>query len=481
MHEPITGRMLIGGNLVESEGGQWLDTIDPANETIIGRVPLGTEADVDTAVHAAEAAQKLWVDVDIHQRSQLIHKLADAMLACSQQIAELETRDTGNTIGPMLRDVQTAAERMRLYAGLGYEIKGETIPATAMGLHMTIRVPFGIVGRIIPFNHPIAFAASRLAPALMAGNAIIIKPSEQSPLSACILAELCAELLPPGLVNIITGNGATGAAIVRHPKIKRLAFIGSVGTGMAIQRAAAEVAVKTVTLELGGKNPMIVCPDADLDKAAAAAVRGMNFTWQGQSCGSTSRLLLHDDIYEDVLSSVVERVGKLKMGDPLDPKIDIGPMNSNAQYEKTLSYIQIAHQEGARIVAGGGRPEGIAFEKGFWVQPTVLADVNMTMRVAREEIFGPILSVLRWSDIEEAIEMANDVDYGLTAAIWTKDISRALYLARKIESGYLWINTVGTHFRNVPYGGMKNSGVGSEEGLEELLSYTQIKAINLVA
>lgn len=480
MSEPIVGRMLIGGQLVESLGGKWLDSINPADETILGRVPLGTDADVEAAVAAAEAAQKLWLDVDMRERSLLIHKLADALVARADEIAHLETRDTGNTIGPMTRDVHTAAERMRLYAGLGYEIKGQTIPATAKGLHITTRVPFGIVGRIIPFNHPVAFAASRLAPALMAGNAIIIKPSEQSPLSACILAELCADILPPGLVNIVTGNGATGAAIVRHPKIKRLAFIGSVGTGMAIQRAAAEVAVKTVTLELGGKNPMIVCPDADLDAAASAAVRGMNFTWSGQSCGSTSRLLLHEDIHDEVLAKIAERVRKFRVGDPLDPSTNMGPMNSKGQLDKTLSYIQIAQQEGARLVVGGNRPEGEAFAKGYWVEPTVLADVTMDMRVARQEIFGPVLSVLRWTTIEQAIEMANDVDYGLTAAIWTRDVNQALHLGRRIDAGYLWINTVGTHFRNVPYGGMKNSGVGSEEGLEELLSYTQVKAINFV-
>ncbi|MBY5827563.1 aldehyde dehydrogenase family protein [Rhizobium leguminosarum] len=481
MSEPIVGRMLIDGKLVGGLGDQWLDSVDPVDESIIGRVPLGTRDDVEAAVVAADAAQKAWVDVDIKERSALIYKLADALEARAKEISELETRDTGNTIGPMLRDVHTAADRMRLYAGLGYEIKGQTIPATAGGLHVTTRVPFGIVGRIIPFNHPVAFAASRLAPALMSGNSIIIKPSEQSPLSACVLAEIYADLIPPGLVNIVTGDAETGAAIVRHPKIRRLAFIGSVSTGMAIQRAAAEVAVKTVTLELGGKNPMIVCPDADLDAVAAAAVRGMNFAWQGQSCGSTSRLLLHNEIHDKVLEKVVERVAKLKIGNPLDPSVNMGPMNSKAQLEKTLNYIQIAHQEGARIAYGGHRPVGGEFEKGYWVEPTVLSDVKMSMRVAKEEIFGPVLSVFRWSDLDEAIEMANNVDYGLTAAIWTKDIDRALYLARKVESGYLWINTVGTHFRNVPYGGLKNSGVGTEEGLDEMLSYTQIKAINFAA
>lgn len=480
MGNPIIGRMLIDGKLVESKSGQWLDSYNPADETLIGRVPLGNEQDVEVAVAAAKAAQKKWAALDMRARAALIVKLADALEARGDEIADIETRDTGNTIGPMRRDVTTAAERMRLYAGLGYEIKGETIPATAKGFHFTTREPYGVVGRIIPFNHPVGFAASRLAPALMAGNAIIIKPSDQSPLSACILAELCADILPPGIVNIITGTGATGAAIVRHPRIKRLAFIGSVGTGMAIQRAAAEVAVKHVTLELGGKNPMIVCPDADLEGAAAAAVRGMNFTWQGQSCGSTSRLLLHDDIYDAMLEKILGKFSGFRIGNPLDPDVNMGPMNSKAQYEKTLSYIESAKSEGAKVQWGGKRPEGPAFKKGYWVEPTVLSNVDMGMKVAREEIFGPVLSVLRWRDLEEAITMANDVDYGLTAAIWTKDVDKAMRLSRDVEAGYVWINTVGTHFRNVPYGGMKNSGVGTEEGLDELISYTQVKAINFV-
>ena len=414
-------------------------------------------------------------------RADYLNRLGDAIMDRVDDLARLEATDTGNTIGKMKADVEKSVERIRLAAGLGLELKGETIPSTAKGLHFTLRVPYGIVGRIIPFNHPFGFAASRLASAIIPGNAIIIKPCETSPLSACVLGEIVNDVLPPGVVNIVTGGPATGEAIVLHPKTKRIAFIGHARTGMAIQRAAAEVAVKHVTLELGGKNPMIICPDADLDAASAAAVRGMNFAWQGQSCGSTSRLLLHEDVYDTVLPRVLERIGKMKAGDPLDPASDMGPMNSRMQYDKTMRYIGIAKEDGATLAAGGKRPEGPEYEKGSWVEPTVFPDVTMEMRIAREEVFGPVLSVLRWRDEAEAVEMANAVDYGLTASIWTRDLDRALRLTRAVEAGYVWVNGTGTHFRNVPHGGFKNSGTGREEGIDEILSYTEIKAINILS
>ncbi len=475
-----TARMLIDGQLVESLDGGWLETIDPADETPLGRVPAGSAADMAAAVAAAGRAQPAWAALPVAQRVEYIRKLADGISAPAEEFAQIETRDTGNTIGPMRKDVATAVERMQFFCGLAYEMKGETIPGTTPNLHFTQRVPYGIVGRIIPFNHPIGFAAARLAPALIAGNSIVIKPSEQSPLSAGMLGELCAQLLPPGVANIVTGGRDTGEALVRHPRVKRIAFIGSAAAGMAIQRAAAETSIKHVTLELGGKNPMVVFADADLDRAVEAAVQGMNFGWSGQSCGSTSRLLVHESIHDEMLERVLARIRRIKVGHPLDPAATMGPMNSRAQYDKTMSYIRIGQEEGARLVAGGGRPKGEQFARGFWIEPTVFAGVDMSMRSAREEIFGPVLSVLRWRDPDEAVAMANAVDYGLTAAVWTRDIDSALRMAHRIDAGYVWVNGVGTHFRGVPYGGLKNSGVGREEGLEEMLSYTEIKVINIL-
>ena len=484
MHETsmpyMTGKMLIGGELVESKSGQWLESINPADETALGRVPMGSAEDMADAVAAADKAQPAWAALSMAQRAEYIHKLGDAILKRGDEIARIESLDTGNTLGPMKRDVRTAVERMRFAAGLAYEIKGETIPATPGNIHMTIRQPYGVIGRIIPFNHPIGFAASHIAPAIISGNTMVVKPSEQSPLSASILGEIVKEILPAGVVNIVTGGRETGETLVRHPKVKRIAFIGQPASGMAIQKAAAETAVKYVTLELGGKNPLIAFEDSDLEKVAACSVGGMNFGWQGQSCGSMSRILLHESIHDRVVEKILERVRKIRVGHPLDPATNMGPINNKQQYQKVLSYIDIGRTGGATLLHGGGIPQGDDFKRGFWVEPTVFGDVNMSMRLAKEEVFGPVMSILKFRTESEAVEMANATDLGLTAAVWTNDINRALKVAQAVQAGYVWINGVGQHYRGVPYGGFKNSGIGREEGISELLSYTEEKVINIV-
>jgi acyl-CoA reductase-like NAD-dependent aldehyde dehydrogenase len=319
-----------------------------------------------------------------------------------------------------------------------------------------------------------------MASPLMAGNAVVLKPSEQSPLSASILAEIASEILPPGVLTMLSGNADVGNALVRHPNVKRLSFVGSARTGMAIQRSAAEVAVKHVTLELGGKNPFIVFADAPVEKVAAAAVAGMNYSWQGQSCGSTSRLFVHESIYDKVLEQVVANVSRIQVGDPFDSNTQMGAINSAGQLNKVRLYIEGASADGARLVAGGKRPHGPAFTKGYWLEPTVFADVERDMRVAREEIFGPVLSVMRWSDLDDVVKAANSVEYGLTAAVWTNDITAAMRTAQRLRSGYVWINGVNAHVRAMPYGGYKNSGVGRERGIEELYSYTEEKSIHIM-
>ena len=351
---------------------------------------------------------------------------------------------------------------------------------------LTRREPYGVVGRIIPYNHPILFAAGKLGAPLVTGNTLILKAPDQAPLSALLMAELAQEIFPPGVVNILTGTGAlTGDALVRHPQVKRIGLIGSVETGQRVQRAAAESAIKHVSLELGGKNPMIVCADADLKAVVEGAAFGMNCHWcQGQSCGSTTRLFLHDSVHDEVLERLVTRLRSIRIGHPLDPGTEMGCLVSQAQYDKVTSYIQKGHEDGARLVTGGGKPAGEAFQDktlqdGFFVEPTVFADVDMSMRIAREEIFGPVLSVLRWNDLDDVVAQANDVPYGLTGAVWTKDLQTALSVADRLDTGYVWVNGSGSHFLGAPFSGHKNSGTDSEEGIEELLSYTQSKTVNI--
>lgn len=474
--------MLIGGELTESASGEWDISLNPATEEPIGRVPRGGKADVERAFLAAEAAWPEWAAYTPMERAGVMNRFADAIRARAEEILHVEVSDTGNTIRPMRAiDVPTAVESLRYYAGLAPDLRGDTIPASRDHLHMTLHEPYGVVARIAPFNHPVMFAVARTAAALAAGNAVIVKPPETSPLSAMILAEIAKEILPPGVFNIVTGDGPTvGDAIARHPGIKRIAFIGSPQTGRAIQRAAAEVTVKHISLELGGKNPMIVFPDCDPDKVAAAAVQGMNFSWQGQSCGSLSRLLLHEDIHDEVLKRVVERVAEFKLGDPLSDTTDVGPVNSKAHMDRILAHCANADADGARRLLGGGRPQGKAFERGYWVSPTVYADVTPNLRLWRQEVFGPVMAVGRWREFDEAVAMANSTEYGLTAAIWTNDITMAMRMARKVRSGHIWINGSSLHFLGVPFGGMRTSGVGREEGREELYSYTEAKSINVM-
>jgi acyl-CoA reductase-like NAD-dependent aldehyde dehydrogenase len=456
-----------------------MDCINPADQTVIGRVPRGTAEDVDRAVRAAQSAQPSWAQLSVADRAGYVRSLADAMAARADELLVLEVADSGNSITGMNGDISACLDRLRYFAGLGYELQGSTIPGNSDRLSITTREPYGVVGRIAAFNHPLAMAINGLAAALMAGNAVVIKPSEQSSLSSTLLGEIASHVLPPGIVNIVTGDGLVGSALVKHRNVKRLSFVGSERTGLAIQRGAAEVAVKAVSLELGGKNPFIVFPDAPLDKVAEAAVTGMNFIWQGQSCSSTSRLFVHDAIYDEVVERVVKKAQAIRVGDPFSWTTEMGAIISAAQLEKVESYVASGIQEGARLLTGGRRPHGPAFEKGFWYEPTVFADVTQDMRIAKEEIFGPVLSILRWSDVDEVLEMANSVDLGLTGAIWTQNISVALSTARRLQTGFIWINGVASNPRAVPFGGYKNSGVGRERGLEELYSYTEEKAMQI--
>jgi acyl-CoA reductase-like NAD-dependent aldehyde dehydrogenase len=324
------------------------------------------------------------------------------------------------------------------------------------------------------------FAGGKIAAPLVAGNTVVLKPSEHTSLSAIRLGELAVGILPPGVLNVVTGLGdEAGDALVTHPDVRRLAFIGSVDVGRLIQQRAASSAVKTVTLELGGKNPLVIFPDADVDAAVAGALRGMNFTWQGQSCGSTSRLLVHRSLHDDFVSALADRIEALRSGPPEDEETDTGAIVHRRQYEKVLSYLELGRSEGARVVVGGGPPEDRALADGMYLRPTLFDDVTPDMRLAREEIFGPVLAAMPFDSYQDAVGIANALPYGLTAGIFTRDLSTAHRFARDVEAGYVWVNDSSSHFPGVPFGGFKDSGVGREEDIEELYSYTQTKNVHV--
>jgi acyl-CoA reductase-like NAD-dependent aldehyde dehydrogenase len=473
-------RLLIGGSLVPATAGATLEVSDPFTQEVVASVPDASLADVDRAVEAAAAALPSWRATPALQRAALVRDFADLVEQHGEELALLDTIDAGSPISNARFDVEIALGQMRMYAGFALEMKGSTVPASE-NLHLTVREPVGVVAKIFPYNHPLMFACRMAAP-LVAGNPVVIKPPETAPLSTLRLAQLAHEVFPPGVVNVVVGDGpAVPDRLVRHPAVRRIGFIGSEPTGRAIQRAAAESGVKQVTLELGGKNAMVVFEDADVETAAAGAVAGMNFTWSGQSCGSNSRLLVHRSLHDRLVDRVVELVEARTVGDPVDEDSEQGTMINRAQFEKSMSYIDVARSEGAVVRCGGGQPQGEGFSGSLFVAPTVLVDVAPGSRIAQEEVFGPLLSVIPFDTEEEAVTIANSVDYGLTGSVWTCDLDRAVRVSRALEAGFVWVNGSSQHFLNVPYGGVKASGVGGkEECLEELLSYTEEKVINIM-
>ena len=472
--------LTIGGKSYLARSGETLSATNPATGEEIGCFPRCRAADVDDAVSAAKQALPAWRDAGPMARAAAVRKLADLIEEHAEELALLDVRENGSPIREMRKDAFAAASQLRYFAGLALELRGDTIPTTPDRLNYTLHQPFGVVGRIIPFNHPLMFAGGKIAAPLIAGNTVVIKPSEHTSLSAIRLGELSREALPDGALNVVTGLGQeAGDALVTHPDVRRLAFIGSAEIGRSIQQRAATHVVKTVTLELGGKNPIVIFPDADLDLAIDGAVRGMNFTWQGQSCGSTSRLLVHESLREDFVERLAARIDSLRSGMPDDEATETGAIVHRGQYDKVLKYLEIGRQEGARVVVGGGAPEDPQLERGMFVRPTLFEDVAPDSRLAQEEIFGPVLAVLPFQTYEEALRISNSVAYGLTASVFTRDLETAHRYAAEVECGYVWVNDASTHFPGAPYGGFKDSGVGREESFEELASYAQIKNVNV--
>jgi betaine-aldehyde dehydrogenase len=471
---------LVDGERVGARSGATLDVVNPATNEVIGTIPRCDERDVEAAVAAAKRAAPGWRATEPQLRAAALLAFADAVEARGEELAQLDSLDNGSPLHEMRNDIGLATSQIRYMAGLALEVRGRTMPETPGRLHYTMHEPFGVVARIIAFNHPLMFAATKIVAPLIAGNCVILKPSEFTSLSALAMADDLQRLFPPGVVQTLTGLGSeVGDALVRHPGIPRIAFIGSAATGRRIQASAAAASVKTVTLELGGKNPIVVFPDADLDLAVEGAIRGMNFTWQGQSCGSTSRLLVHRDCYDDFVERVGARIGAMRTGSPLDPASDTGAIVSKQQLDKVLSYIEIGKSEQARLVTGGERLTAGDLAAGNYVSPALFADVDPASRLATEEVFGPVLAAIPFDSYDEAIAIANSVEYGLTASVFTRDLRTAIAFSRDIEAGYVWVNETSRHFIGAPFGGVKNSGVGREEDISEIESYTQVKNVNM--
>jgi betaine-aldehyde dehydrogenase len=474
---PLRG-MLIDGQLVGASDGGLLDAEDPTTEKVIGELPDATAEDVDRAVAAARRVSGEWGETPWTKRGALLREFADLLDANRDELAELDARDAGLPVASMRADVTSAANEIRYYAGIAGETKGETIPSGPDQVTYTEFVPYPVVARIVPFNHPIKFISGKAAAALAAGAPVVAKPGEQTSLSALRLGELVKDLFPAGVLNIVTGSGAkAGAALSGHPDVPRVAFTGSVPTGSRIMEAGA-AAIKHVSLELGGKNPMVVFPDADAEKAAVASVAAMNFARSmGQSCGSTSRVFVHRDIKDRFVATLVKRLSELKVGDPMRDDTDMGPIAFRGHYEKVVRYVQSGIDEGATLAHGGKRPEGL--DTGFFIEPTAFTDVTTDMTIAKEEIFGPVVSVLVWDDYDELLAQVNHPELGLTGNIWMRDISQALRMARQIDSGYISINGTGKRPTGAPFGGFRQSGIGKESSVDELLSYGRQKSVTI--
>ena len=473
----LRDKLLIGGAWVNAVSGETFDTINPATETVIGSVPRGTAADMDAAVNAAaKALHRPWAEITPFERGRILMRLADLVDANRDALAELERLDVGKPVSEALGDMRGVANCFRYNAGAADKLEGATIPLGQGFVDYTSMEPVGVTAHIVPWNYPLGMAARSVAPALAAGCTVVLKPAEQSPLTALAFGQLCIDAgLPPGVVNIVTGFGAeAGEALVRHPKVRGVTFTGSVATGRRVYMAAAE-GIKSVVLELGGKNPMIVFDDADIDRAATDALDA-SFGNTGQVCSSASVYLLHSSIREAFVASLTAKVVKLTVGAPeTDPVI--GPLASRQQYEKVMSYIEAGKRDGARVCFGGGRPEGL--NTGFYVAPTLFDDVDPTFSIATDEIFGPVAVIHTFETEDEAVALANRLDTGLVAGVYSRDISRALSLTRKLDFGSVWVNGWFIGGLQAPTGGEKHSGIGRERGLPGIRNYLITKNIGI--
>jgi acyl-CoA reductase-like NAD-dependent aldehyde dehydrogenase len=475
---PDQKQLFINNEWRPARSGDVMDVINPATEDVIAQVASAGVADLDAAVSAARAAlDGPWARLSARERGRLVRRLGDRLLERVDDVARLETLHNGKPISESRHiEIPAAAECFEYFGGWSDKVMGETIPVKGNHLTYTLREPLGVVAAIVPWNFPLLLAAWKVAPALACGNTVILKPASQTPLTALALAEIALDVgLPAGVLNVLTGPGAKlGQAIVEHPGIDKIAFTGDTSTGKGIMRGAAG-SLKKITLELGGKSPNIVLPDADLEAAVRGATIGI-FYGKGEVCAAGSRLLVDRSIKDEFVDKLAARAKKMTAGDPMNPQTRFGALSSKKQLETVLRYIESGKHEGATLVAGGARTD-IGTGKGYFVQPTVFTDVRPEMTISREEIFGPVLATIDFADVDEAIARANDTPYGLAAGVWTRDIKKAHYIARKLQAGTVWINTYNVYDTAAPFGGYKHSGFGREMSAHALEHYTQIKSV----
>jgi succinate-semialdehyde dehydrogenase/glutarate-semialdehyde dehydrogenase len=471
-------RMIVGGEPAQAKTQQTIEVRNPSTGEIVDTVPLGTRADVDAAVEAARQAFPAWSRLAPHQRAQHLGKAAQAIREDQKVIAELLTKEQGKTLKESQIETARLADNLDFFAGITDKLRGYHIPLNEPDKYgMVLRRPLGVCAAIVPWNFPLTLLANKMAPALAAGNTIVVKPSSTTPLSTLRAVQaMYKSALPAGVVNVVTGPGnSLGQALVTHPVIRKIGFTGQTATGQQIMEQAS-ASLKRLTLELGGSDPMIVCDDADLDKAASAAAVGRFFNC-GQACLAIKRLYLFDSIADAFMEKFLPRVHRLKVGDGMSPDVRMGPMHTEQQRREVENMVEDAVRRGAKVAAGGGRPKGPEFERGWFIQPTVLTDVPPDALIVKEECFGPALPVMRIKDLDEGIRLGNDSVYGLGSSIWTRDIGKARRASEELEAGYTWVNALQVAHDELPFGGVKMSGFGKEHGIEALEAYTELKSV----
>jgi aldehyde dehydrogenase (NAD+) len=477
----LPGKLFINGRWEDSTGGRTIDVTNPATGELLTTVPDADACDVDRAVQAARASfeKKSWRGMDPSKKEKILWDISEVLHKNREELAVLESMENGKTVREAAgADVAPAIDAFRYYAGWVRKIYGETIPVDGPFLNYTLREPIGVAGAIVPWNYPLQLAVWKVAPALACGCSVVLKPSEMTPLTALRLAEYCAEAgLPEGVLNVVTGYGSTaGEALALHMDVDKISFTGSIRTARRLLAASGESNLKRLSLELGGKSPNIIFPDCDMEAALKSAFWGI-FANKGEICSAASRLLLHKDIHDRFLDEMVSRACKMKVGDPLDKSTQMGSQVSAKQMDRVLDYINCGRQEGAKVLCGGERDTEGAKSKGYFIKPTIFSEVRPEMKIAQEEIFGPVLAAIRFADPDEAIAIANGTVYGLVAAVWTRDVKLAHRMAADIQAGSVWINTYNGFDTGSPFGGYKQSGFGRDLGSYALDQYTNIKSV----